>query len=68
MGRLVQAEWTKLLTTRVWIGLLLGGCALAGGFAALITGLAGQQDGPPAIGTADYEQLVLSLAANASIL
>ena len=33
LGRLVRAEWTKLLTTRVWIGLLLGSCLLVGGFA-----------------------------------
>ena len=67
MGRLVRAEWTKLLTTRVWIGLLVGGCVLSGGFAALFTGLAGQPDGPPAVGTADYEQLVLSLVSNATV-
>ena len=30
MTRLVRAEWTKLFTTRVWIGLLLGACALVG--------------------------------------
>ena len=42
MSRLVRAEWTKLFTTRVWIGLLLGGCAMAGGFAALFTAFAGQ--------------------------
>jgi ABC-2 type transport system permease protein len=68
MGRLVQAEWTKLLTTRVWIGLLLGACVLVGGFAALVTGLAGSSDGPPAIDDPGYAQLVFSLAANGSIL
>ncbi|MCW2507390.1 MAG: conserved rane protein of unknown function, partial [Modestobacter sp.] len=68
MGRLVRAEWTKLLSTRVWIGLLLGGCVLSGGFAALITGLAGQTDGPPAVGTVEYEQVAFSLASNGSIL
>ena len=40
MIRLVRAEWTKLFSTRVWLGLLLGACAMAGGFAALFTGFA----------------------------
>ena len=30
MTRLVRAEWTKLFTTRVWIGLLLGACVMVG--------------------------------------
>ena len=72
MTRLVRAEWTKLFTTRVWIGLLLGACVLAGGFSALFTGLAGVsqngQPGLPAVGTSDYEQLVFSVGANASVL
>jgi ABC-2 type transport system permease protein len=67
MGRLVRAEWTKLLTTRVWIGLLVGGVVLSGGFAALFTGLAGQADGPPAVGDPEFERLVLSLVANATV-
>ncbi len=29
MTRLVHAEWTKLFTTRVWLGLLLGACFMA---------------------------------------
>ena len=50
MIHLVRAEWTKLFTTRVWIGLLLGACVMVGGFAALFTGLAGQeQNGQPGI-------------------
>ena len=72
MTRLVRAEWTKLFTTRVWIGLLLGACVLAGGFSALFTGLAGVsqngQPGLPAVGTSDYERLVFSVGANASVL
>jgi ABC-type transport system involved in multi-copper enzyme maturation permease subunit len=72
MTRLVRAEWTKLFTTHVWIGLLLGACVLAGGFSALFTGLAGVsqngQPGLPAVGTSDYEQLVFSVGANASVL
>jgi ABC-2 type transport system permease protein len=69
IARLVRAEWTKLLTTRVWIGLLLGSCLLVGGFAALFTGFAGGSDsGLPAVGTSDYEQLALGVTANATIL
>ncbi len=72
MTRLVRAEWTKLFTTRVWIGLLLGACVMAGGFAALFTGLAGAeqngQPGLPAVGTPQYEELVLATGANASVL
>jgi ABC-type transport system involved in multi-copper enzyme maturation permease subunit len=71
MSALVRAEWTKLFTTRTWLGMLLGACLLAGGFAALFTGLAGQdsEDGPgiPAVGTADYAEIVFSVAANASV-
>ena len=70
LPRLVRAEWTKLLTTRVWIGLLLGSCLLVGGFAALFTAFAGNADSGhlPAVGTADYEQVALAVSANATIL
>src|SRR5918998_5680911 len=72
MARLITAEWTKLFTTRVWIGLIIGACLLAGGFAALFTGLAGVeqngQPGLPEVGTPQYEELVLSVGANASVL
>jgi ABC-type transport system involved in multi-copper enzyme maturation permease subunit len=72
MIRLVRAEWTKLFTTRVWIGLLLGGCVLVGAFAALFTGFAGQeqngQPGLPPVGSEQYEQLVFAVAANASVM
>ena len=40
MIRLVRAEWTKLFTTRVWLGLLLGACAMVAGFAALLVAFA----------------------------
>jgi ABC-2 type transport system permease protein len=67
--RLIRAEWTKLLTTRVWIGLLLGSCLLVGGFATLFTAFAGNADsGISPVGTADYEQLALAVSANATIL
>jgi ABC-2 type transport system permease protein len=72
MTRLVRAEWTKLFTTRVWIGLTIGACLLAGGFAALFTGLAGVeqngQPGLPDVGTAAYEDLAFSVGANARVL
>jgi ABC-2 type transport system permease protein len=64
---LVRAEWTKLFTTRVWIGLLAGACVMAGGFAALLTGLAGQEGGPPPVGSPDYEALALAVASNAVV-
>jgi ABC-2 type transport system permease protein len=67
--RLVRAEWTKLLTTRVWIGLLLGSCLLVGGFATLFTAFAGDAaSGISPVGTADYEQLALAVSANATVL
>jgi ABC-type transport system involved in multi-copper enzyme maturation permease subunit len=69
LSRLVRAEWTKLLTTRVWIGLLLGACVLVGAFATLFTAFAGNADsGIAPVGTADYEQLALAVSANATIL
>ena len=68
MGRLVRSEWTKLLTTKVWIGLLLGACVLVGGFATLLTGLAGSSGGPPPLSDPGFAQLVFSLAGQASIL
>jgi len=68
----VRSEWTKLFTTRTWLGLLVGACAMAGGFAALYTALAGQEQngrpGIPAVGTRDYESLALSAAASTSVL
>ena len=72
MSRLVRAEWTKLFTTRTWIGLSLGACVLAGAFAALFTGFAGQsqngQPGLPPVGTAAYERIAFSAGSNATML
>lgn len=77
MTRLVRAEWTKLFTTRVWIGLLLGACVLVAGFVVLFTSFAGStpgggQGGPPgglpAVGTEQFEQLVLATGANVTVL
>jgi ABC-2 type transport system permease protein len=72
MIRLVRAEWTKLFTTRVWIGLLLGASVMVAGFAALFTGFAGStqngQPGLPALGTPEFEQLAFSVSTNATVL
>jgi ABC-2 type transport system permease protein len=72
MNRLVRSEWTKLFTTRVWIGLVLGGCALVGGFAALFTGFAGAeqngQPGLPPVGSPQFEHAALAVGTNASAL
>ena len=69
MIRLVRAEWTKLFTTRVWLGLLLGACVMVGGFAALLTAFAGNpESGIPPVGTPQFEQLALAQATNANVL
>jgi ABC-2 type transport system permease protein len=69
MTALVRAEWTKLFTTRVWIGLLLGACVMVAGFAIFFTAFAGNPEaGLPDVGTPLYEELALSTAANANIL
>jgi hypothetical protein len=67
----VRAEWTKLFTTRTWIGLLLGGCAIVAGFTALTTAFAGvtqngQESAP--IGTPEFEQTAFGVGASASVL
>ena len=72
MIRLVRAEWTKLFTTRVWLGLLLGACAMVAGFSALLTGFAGSsqngQPGLPPVGDPRFEQLAFAVSTNASVL
>ena len=69
MGRLVRAEWTKLLTTRVWLGLLVGACVLSGASALLLTVFAGNaESGIPPVGSPEYEQLALAAPANAIVL
>ena len=69
MIRLVRAEWTKLFTTRVWLGLVLGACVMVAGFAILFTSFAGNaKSGIPPVGTPLYEELALSTAANANVL
>lgn len=69
MTRLVRAEWTKLLTTRVWIGLLLGACVLSTAFAALFIAFAGSADsGIPPVGSELFEQLAFATPANVTVL
>ena len=72
MTALVRAEWTKLFTTRVWIGLLVGACVLVAAFAALFTAFAGRETdgGPPLppVGSAAYEQLALATGSNVAVL
>jgi ABC-type transport system involved in multi-copper enzyme maturation permease subunit len=69
MIRLVRSEWTKLFTTRVWLGLVLGACVMVAAFAIFFTAFAGNPEaGIPAVGTPLYEDLALSTAANANIL
>ena len=72
MIRLVRAEWTKLFTTRVWLGLLLGACLMVAGFSALLTGFAGSsqngQPGLPPVGDPQFEQVAFAVSTNASVL
>jgi ABC-2 type transport system permease protein len=69
MIRLVRSEWTKLFTTRVWLGLLLGAVVMVTGFAILFTSFAGDpESGIPEVGTPLYEELALATGSNANIL
>lgn len=69
MTRLVRAEWTKLFTTRVWIGLVLGACVLVAGFSILLTAFAGNPEGGlPPVGSEIYEKLAFATAANVVVL
>ena len=69
MTALVRAEWTKLFTTRVWIGLALGACVMVAGFTVLLTAFAGDpESGLPPVGTELYEQLAFATAANVVVL
>ncbi|KQS73315.1 ABC transporter permease [Modestobacter sp. Leaf380] len=67
-ARLVRAEWTKLTSTRVGLWLVLVGCLMAGGFTALFTGLAGAENGTPAVGTEAFSQLIAAIPAQVTII
>jgi len=69
MTALVRAEWTKLFSTRVWIGLLIGAVVIVAGFSALLTGFAGNPDsGIPPVGSARYDHIAMATTANANVL
>ena len=69
MTALVRAEWTKLFTTKVWLGLLLGSVVMVAAFTVFFTAFAGEpESGLPAVGTPLFDDLILSTAANANIL
>jgi ABC-type transport system involved in multi-copper enzyme maturation permease subunit len=72
MTQLVRAEWTKLFTTRVWLGLALGACLLSAALSALYTGRAGQpaDGGPliPPVGTPPFERVAFAIPAEAMVL
>ncbi|RBY87249.1 ABC transporter permease [Blastococcus sp. TBT05-19] len=69
MTALVRAEWTKLFTTRVWLGLLVGACVMVIGFAVLLTAFAGNPEADiPAVGTPLYEELAMANVVNVNVL
>ena len=69
MTDLVRAEWTKLFTTRVWLGLLIGSCVMVAGFTVLLTAFAGDpESGLPPVGSELYEELAFATAANVVVL
>jgi hypothetical protein len=72
MIRLVRAEWTKLFSTRMWLGLLIGACVMAAGFAALLTAFAGETQngapGIPAVGDPLFEQLAFAVPTDTAPL
>ncbi len=69
MIRLIRSEWTKLLTTRVWLGLLVAACVMAAGFTALFTAFAGDpQSGLPPVDSSRYTQVALATGANVVVL
>jgi len=69
MTALVRAEWTKLFTTRVWLGLLIGACVMVAGFTVLLTAFAGSpESGLPPVGTEVYEKLAFATATNVVVL
>jgi ABC-type transport system involved in multi-copper enzyme maturation permease subunit len=72
MIRLVRAEWTKLFSTRMWLGLLIGACVMAAGFAALLTAFAGQTQngapGLPPVGDPVFERLAFAVPSDTAPL
>ncbi len=72
MIKLIRAELRKLFTTKVWLGLLLGACALSGASTALLIGFAEEaaaspESGVPPLGSDAFSQLALAAGANAVV-
>lgn len=69
MTRLVRAELRKLLTTRLWLWLLLGSMGLVALFTSLALVFAGDPDNPsPPLETADGLRTLFSTVTGASAL
>ena len=69
MTALVRAEWTKLFTTRVWIGLLIGAVALTVLSTVFLTAFAGDPEvGIPPVDSPSFERLGFAGPANAAVL
>ena len=69
MTPLVRAEWAKLFSTRVWLGLLIGAAALAVLSTVILTALAGDPKvGIPPVGTPQFEELAFAGPANSVVL
>lgn len=67
MMRLVRAEWTKLFTTKVWLGLLLASVVMVAAFTVFFTAFAGEpESGLPAVGTPQFDDLILSTAGQSA--
>ncbi|MGH3345310.1 MAG: hypothetical protein ACRDPK_21080 [Carbonactinosporaceae bacterium] len=67
MARLVAAEFRKLLTTRLWLWLLLGSVALTALFACLAIAFGNDPDNPtPPLSTGAGQRTVFSVAHGAA--
>lgn len=68
MRNLIRAEFTKLFTTRLWLGLLAGALGMTVLFTSLTIGLEGQEGNPsPPLTTPEGQQALLSAAGSASV-
>ncbi|SCX52372.1 ABC-type transport system involved in multi-copper enzyme maturation, permease component [Klenkia marina] len=65
---LVRAEWTKLLSTKVFFWLLLVAALMGGGFTALFTALAGAQNGLPPVGSPEFTEVVAGVPAQVAVI
>jgi ABC-type transport system involved in multi-copper enzyme maturation permease subunit len=68
MNRLVQAEFGKLFSTKLWLWLLLGAVLLTALFVSLTIGFTDQPNNPaPRLNTVDGQKNLLSAASAAGI-